>query len=434
MGGVVVMEHLVQPRHHPEPGLLPTPVGEQFAEARIFVVDDHPANITLMVRILEGAGYLNVFTEMDSRNVLGRLPEVDPDLVILDLLMPHLDGFAVLRHIRQFASPEVLPVMVLTADTTPAASERALATGAQDFMVKPFSSGEVLVRSRNLLRTRFLYSTLRHSILRERDAAVSARWLAGELTSERHGADRLRVLDDVKDTLLQTVSHDLRNPIWAVLMMSDLLAADADGTATLSAEMRSSYIGKVVRNALQMQNLLSDILDSDPMRAIDGYPNDCNIGDVVRRVLAEADFGPDHPLHSEIADVYAKIDPAHLERIVVNLLNNAQQHLASGVPIWVNVAQHDEGVIVSVEDGGTGVPPELAGKIFEPFRRGGTSSATSLGLGLSLVSRFATLHGGRAWLEDRKGGGACFRVFIPSSPHRNNASNPPPEEWLSSTA
>ena len=234
------------------------------------MVDDHRANIALIVRILERAGYLNVFTEMDSRNVLGRLPEVDPDLVILDLLMPHLDGFAVLRHIRQFASPEVLPVMVLTADTTPAASERALATGAQDFMVKPFSSGEVLVRSRNLLRTRLMYTTLRHSILRERDAAVSARWLAGELTSERRGADRLRVLDDIKDTLLQTVSHDLRNPIWAVLMMSDLLAADADGTATFSAEMRSAYIGKVVRNALQMQNLLSDILDSDPMRAIDG--------------------------------------------------------------------------------------------------------------------------------------------------------------------
>jgi signal transduction histidine kinase len=416
------MAQLVQPRLDPEHSLLSTPVSERFEEARIFVVDDHPANIALMVGILDHAGYRNVFTEMDSRNVSGRLPEVDPDLVILDLLMPHLDGFAVLRHIRRFAPREVLPVLVLTADTTPAFSERALATGAQDFMLKPFSSGEVLVRSRNLLRTRLLYTTLLQSILGERDAALSARLLAGELTSERHSADRLRVLDGVKDTLLQTVSHDLRDPIWAVLMMSDLLAADAEGTAILSAEMRSSYIGKVIRSVLQMQCLLSDILDSDPARAIDGYSHDCNVGDVVRRVLSDADLVPDHPLYSEITDVDARIDPAHLERIVVNLLNNAQQHLAPGVPIWVKVARHGEGVIVSIEDGGTGVPPELRAQIFEPFRHGATSSATSLGLGLSLVSRFATLHGGRAWLEDRKGGGACFRVFIPSSPHRNNVS------------
>ena len=396
---------------------------DRFAEARLFIVDDNLTNVALLVAVLGRAGFRKVFTETDSRQVLPRLSEVDPDLIILDLHMPHLDGFAVLDQIRQFAPGDLLPVLVLTADTTPAASDRALHSGAQDFVTKPFSNGEVVVRMRNLLRTRFAYTTLRNSLLRQREAAREERRLTIALNSEQEAVERLQLLDELKDTLLQTVSHDLRNPISAVLMLTSILDADAKGTHPLSPEVRSTIIAKVALSARRMDRLLKDILDSDPMRSASADCGPCDVGEVVLRVLAEVDLRRDHPVETDIDAVSAAVDPAHLERIVENLLNNARQHLDPGVPIWVIVNDRPDGALISIEDGGPGVAPEQADGIFEPFRRGSNSGSKGLGLGLSLVSRFAQLYGGRAWVEQRVGGGAAFRVFLPSAAANGGSSS-----------
>ena len=98
--------------------------------------------------------------------------------------------------------------------------------------------------------------------------------------------------------------------------------------------------------------------------------------------------------------------------MVDNLLVNASRHTPEGSRLWVRVLPEDGGVLVAVEDEGPGVPDEIKQDIFEPFRKGDPGSAGS-GIGLSLVSRFAELHGGRAWVQDRPGGGSSFRVFLP---------------------
>jgi signal transduction histidine kinase len=151
------------------------------------------------------------------------------------------------------------------------------------------------------------------------------------------------------------------------------------------------------------------------MRRADERPDLCNVGEVVSRVLATIDLEPDHPITTDIAPAMARVDPVHLERIIENLLSNARNHLAAGVPIWVRVAPDIGGVLISVDDAGEGVDPEIVSTIFEPFRRGADAGSGGLGLGLSLVSRFAQLHGGRAWAENRPQGGASFRVFLPSA-------------------
>lgn len=388
-------------------------LSERFADARLFIVDDNSTNVALLRAILSRAGFRNLYSETDSRLVLSRLPEVDPDLIILDLHMPHLDGYAVLEQIRQLADHDSLPVLVLTADTTPAASERALGSGAQDFVTKPFSNGEVLVRTRNLLRTRFAFTALRSSMLRHREVARQSRELSVALSAEQDATEQLRMLDGLKSTLLQTVSHDLRSPISAVLMMTTVLAADASGLQPLTPEVRSTIIQKVEQSAMRMDRLLKDILDSDPMRSISGQQQVCDVAGVVLRVLGEVDLREDHPVDVQVTPAAAFVDPAHLERIVENLLNNARQHLPPGVPIWVRVASVGDEVLIVVEDAGTGIDPDTAAGIFEPFRRGAQATSGGLGLGLSLVSRFAQLHGGRAWVEDRAGGGASFRVLLP---------------------
>jgi EAL domain-containing protein (putative c-di-GMP-specific phosphodiesterase class I)/CheY-like chemotaxis protein len=144
---------------------LATAVPTSLAEATVLVVDDHESNITLLERVLRGAGITKVHSVMDSRQVVARCLELDPDLVLLDLHMPHMDGYEVLGALRAALPAETfLPVLVLTSDATSDARERALDAGAKDFLTKPFDRVETVQRVRNLLETRELYRVMqRHN-------------------------------------------------------------------------------------------------------------------------------------------------------------------------------------------------------------------------------------------------------------------------------
>lgn len=134
---------------------------EALKSARILVIDDEPTNVLLLERILLRAGHSNVRCTTDSREVLDLFRTFRPDLVLLDLHMPHKDGFEVLAELGPLISESrYLPVLVLTGDPTAEARERALSMGAKDFVTKPFERTEVLIRMRNLLETRFLYRAL----------------------------------------------------------------------------------------------------------------------------------------------------------------------------------------------------------------------------------------------------------------------------------
>lgn len=128
-----------------------------FKQARILVVDDEPQNVRYLQDVLGWAGYEHVEGVTESRHALARFLQFDPDLVILDLLMPEKDGFDVMKEIQE-AAPEddYLPILVLTSDTSREARRRALGEGARDFLTKPMSPTEVRIRVGNLLETRFL--------------------------------------------------------------------------------------------------------------------------------------------------------------------------------------------------------------------------------------------------------------------------------------
>jgi len=136
---------------------------EFIKQARILIIDDEPPNVRLLERVLMTGGFTAVRGTTDAREALALFDEMRPDLVMLDLHMPYLDGFAVLEQLCARCEPnEYLPILVLTADTTRETKERALANGARDFLTKPIERTEVLLRTRNLLETRYLHLTLKN--------------------------------------------------------------------------------------------------------------------------------------------------------------------------------------------------------------------------------------------------------------------------------
>jgi putative two-component system response regulator len=133
-------------------------------EASILVIDDQESNLHILERMCRGAGYERIRTISDPRQALEAFEEAKPDLVLLDLVMPHLDGFEVMAQIRaRVQREEYLPILVLTTDVSPESRQKALSIGAKDFVNKPFDRGEVELRIRNLLETRFVYRELRRN-------------------------------------------------------------------------------------------------------------------------------------------------------------------------------------------------------------------------------------------------------------------------------
>jgi EAL domain-containing protein (putative c-di-GMP-specific phosphodiesterase class I)/CheY-like chemotaxis protein len=191
-------------------------------DARILIVDDEPANVRLLERILEGAGYVQVQATTDSRQVEELFTRIEPDVVLLDLHMPYLDGLAVLNRIHDLLPPDAfVPVLVLTADTTSTAMRQALAGGATDFLVKPFDRTEVLLRIANLLTARRLHVDLE---LRNRDLEDQLRAQA-----EREAAlaaERQIIQERIADVMGRGGLEMVYQPI-AHLATGDVVGAEA---------------------------------------------------------------------------------------------------------------------------------------------------------------------------------------------------------------
>lgn len=237
------------------------------------------------------------------------------------------------------------------------------------------------------------------------------------LVVEREATRRLRSLDEMKNTFLQAVSHDVRTPLAAILGLAITLER---GDVHLDEADSRDLAHRIAGNARRLDRLVTNLLDMDRLARGIVTPklDEADVGALVGRIAEESELVPRARLVAELPSVVQRIDIAKVERIVENLLANAVRHAPASSTIWVRVVPEPGGVVIAVEDDGAGVPEELRDVVFEPFRQGPDAPQHSpgVGVGLTLVRRFAELQGGRAWVQDRKGGGASFRVFLPAVP------------------
>ena len=379
-----------------------------FAEARkrakILIVDDQEQNVRLLQRLLQHAGYTTLESSTDPRRVLPLFSEFQPDLILLDLMMPDLDGFGVMRELAShIATDDYLPILVLTADVTPETKRRALSAGAKDFLTKPFDRTEVVLRIENLLHARFLHRELQrqNEMLEEQVRDRTEQFLQSEKLA-------------AMGSLLAGVAHELNNPLSVVMGRAALLQQMAgEGPTALEA-------GKIAKAAERCARIVKNFLALARQQPMERQTVSLN------RVVEEAVELLAYPLRidsvetilelaPDLPDIWA--DPHQLHQVVVNLVSNAHQAMRAietsrRIILSTQLDAASGRVQLKVADTGPGIPEEVQRRIFEPFFTT-KPIGQGTGLGLSLCQGVVERHGGAIRVASRPGHGASFFVQLP---------------------
>jgi signal transduction histidine kinase len=364
----------------------------------VLVVDDDPRNRKLLEEYLVGAGY-KVRLAQDGRSALAEAAEKAPDLVLLDVMMPDLSGLEVCRKLKADPRTRLSQVVLVTAlDGTPHRVE-GLDTGADDYVSKPVRREEFLAKVRSLLRARRLLADIE-----EARATLAIR------------NAQLEELEALKETLSQTLVHDLKNPLAAVLGNLELIERRVE-EPVLNLVRRSKAAAwrmhQMILNLLDVAALEEGkmLLHPESVDAAGLARKACQEMEAVaapRGVTLSVDAGAEH---NEVRG-----DAAILRRVLDNLLGNALEHSPQGGHILVNVVSCDEGIEITVADQGTGVPAAFRDRIFEKFQRlenRKTVPGANRGLGLTFCRLAVEAHGGRIWVESEPGRGSTFYFAIP---------------------
>jgi two-component system NtrC family sensor kinase len=372
--------------------------------AKILLVDDEESNVRLLERVLRQGGYTDVHSTTDPRTFFDLYRRVEPDLVLLDLHMPHRDGFSILEEMPTVVPEDAyVPILVLTADATPAALHRALELGARDFLTKPFDVREVFLRLGNLLQTRFL-----HEALRRQNELLERR--VEERTRQVVQMEKLSAMGQ----LLAGVAHELNNPLAIASGQAELLRLAAPDSALAG---RAEKISQATERCVRIvRNFLALARERPPERTRVDF--NAVVRDALELLGYELRTGGIE-VRLRLADPLPPMwaDPHQLHQVLVNLLGNAQ-HAMRKMPaprtltVVTEAAADGQSVRLTVSDTGPGIPVEIQSRIFDPFF---TTKPVGEGTGLGLSLSMGTVkdHGGTIHVESVPGQGATFVVDLP---------------------
>ena len=367
-------------------------------KSKILVADDNEANRALAKNTLEDEGH-QVILANDGRQAIEVFQREAPDCVILDVRMPDIDGFVACEKIRALSGGKEVPTIFLTALRDVDTFDHALQVGGDDFLTKPVRPAELVARVETALKLRRMRAELREHydlLKQQRDALLRV-----QLQKER---------------LMAFVVHDLKNPVGAMDLHAQLLLRDR----TLAESSRESAT-QIRSEARQLSRLILNLLDlaKGDEGKLFAKRTEVVLGSLVNELMAElAVTAAARGIHLEakLAVERVSADPDLLRRLLMNLLDNAMRHAPPGSTVSVAARSTGEGVELSIQDQGPGVPSELRDRIFDPFVQAERSqqdlTRTGRGLGLAFCRLVAEAHGGRIWIEDGSPG-AIFKFVLP---------------------
>ena len=233
------------------------------------------------------------------------------------------------------------------------------------------------------------------------------------LDDQLEAAEQLRTLNVMKDTFLQSVSHELRTPLSAILGFAELLADPRRGFSPADA---GEFHRRILDNARRLQRLLDDLLDVDRFARgrIEPHRLPTDLTALIERMANDSELG-DHPIELDLEPVTMDLDAPLVERLVANLLRNIVRHTPADARIWIRTRTTPDGVELTVDDDGPGIPVTDRHRVIEPFQQGtetASSAQPGTGVGLSLVNTFTQLHGGDLTISDSPAGGTRMTVTL----------------------
>jgi signal transduction histidine kinase len=357
----------------------------------IMVVDDTLENLRLLSSMLGEEGY-EVRPVTSGRQAVQAARSDPPDVILLDINMPEMNGYETCEALRQIDGLAGVPVIFLTALNSTSDKVKAFDVGGVDYITKPFQVEEVLARVRT------------HAALRRAREELSRNY------------DRLRALEELRENLVHMIVHDMRSPLMSLISHLGMLHDDHPAGGEAASDLLAA-----IQAAEAIRGMANDLLDVSRLEAgeMPLVRGDCDVVALVRDVR-DAIAGQDRGRPIEIASpdpVVASCDAKIVYRVVENLVGNAIKHTPAGGGIRISVAAVGDRVRVEVADQGPGVPLEARGRIFEKFgavTARNDHSYHSVGLGLAFCKLAVEAHRGAIGVADGEPSGSVFWFELPA--------------------
>jgi two-component system sensor histidine kinase/response regulator len=384
-----------QPMARPDPstssGQAPSTSSGQVPS--ILVVDDTPANLHLLAGMLKDRGY-KARPVPSGKLALQAAKSDPPDLILLDITMPEMNGYEVCRRLKADEHLKEIPIIFISALNETMDKVTAFGVGGVDYVAKPFQFEEVEARVKTHLQLRRQQRELQESY------------------------EKLRALEALRDSLVHMIVHDLRTPLNGIYGFLQLL--EMEEKEQLS-EKGVKYLERVVRSTVTLMDMISTLLDVSKMEAgeMKLHLTECDLAGAAHEVLTRVEAlkrGRRVVLDAPGDAVTVIADAELVTRVIQNLVGNALKFAPDGSEVRIGIEPGEGQVRVFVRDSGPGIPPEYHARIFEKFGQveaRAQQQKFSTGLGLTFCKLAVEAHGGHIGVESTVGQGSTFWFVLP---------------------
>ncbi|MFA5515712.1 MAG: response regulator [Desulfuromonadales bacterium] len=384
---------------------------------KILVVDDEKIILELTSMILRNRGY-EVITAENGRDGLELVEREAPALVLLDYMMPTMDGMTALRRIRQ-NHPRTYVIM-FTGKGSEKIAVDLMKAGASDYILKPFNNHDLVERIEHVLRLRRI--ELNNLELREERERLLREIAGWNRELEQRVADKTRELEAAHAEIVQAeklatlghlsagMAHEIRNPLNSISLFTQILKSAITGDSE-----KEAYTDKILAEIERIDDILIKVLATSKRPRFDLQL--VSVAEIIDRALEKIDV----QLQAQNVVVEKNLlpepppflaDASEIEQIFSNLFVNSLHAMPQGGRIGVRMKHDRQAIDIEISDSGGGIPEENLSKIFEPFF---TTKARGTGFGLSVVLRIVKTYRGQITVENQPGEGATFHIRLPLS-------------------